>query len=57
MREIGMKSATRSFGGLGAGVFVTKRLAELMGGSAGARSMPDAGSTFWFAARLRNASP
>ncbi|NEV62922.1 PocR ligand-binding domain-containing protein [Thiorhodococcus minor] len=49
-------STTRQFGGVGAGVFITKRLAELMGGAAGAQSTPGIGSTFWLTARLKRPS-
>jgi CheY-like chemotaxis protein len=35
------------------GLAGTQRLAQLMGGEAGADSRPEHGSTFWFTARLR----
>jgi len=45
-------STTRRFGGTGLGLAITRRLALLMGGDAGASSVPGAGSCFWFSARL-----
>lgn len=45
-------SITRKYGGTGLGLVVTRRLAELMGGQAGAHGKPDRGSLFWFEVNL-----
>jgi CheY-like chemotaxis protein len=56
-------SMSRRFGGTGLGLAITRRLAEMMGGAAGFRSVEGRGSSFWVTLRLsvppdaREASP
>jgi hypothetical protein len=49
-------SSTRKYGGTGLGLAITRKIAQLMGGDAGAHSVLGAGSTFWFTVRLRKGS-
>ncbi len=47
------ESTVRPYGGVGLGLFLTKRIARMMGGEVGVKSQEGAGSTFWATARFR----
>ena len=51
------KSTTRTYGGSGLGLVITKGIAQAMQGEVGASSAPGQGSTFWFTARLNKGDP
>ena len=48
-------STTRRFGGTGLGLVISKQIAESLGGTMGAESQTERGSTFWFEIPLREA--
>ena len=55
--EQGGKAVARLHGGTGLGLTITRRLARMMGGDAGAESTPGCGSHFWFTVRLKEPAP
>ena len=50
-------SLKRNYGGTGLGLNITRRLAQMMGGEAGAESTLHEGSLFWFTVRLKQGMP
>jgi len=54
--EQGDASLARQHGGTGLGLALTRQLARMMGGEAGADSVPGTGGSFWFTAWLEEVS-
>ena len=50
-------STSRKYGGTGLGLSIVRRLANLMGGGTGVRSVPGVGSTFWLTVPLGRGQP
>ena len=50
------ESTTRKFGGTGLGLYICRRIAQLMGGETGVISREGEGSTFWATVRLSQAA-
>jgi PAS domain S-box-containing protein len=50
------ESTNRIFGGSGLGLYISRRIARLMGGETGVISCEGEGSTFWATVRLRHAA-